>query len=84
MVLQPVTEATEVARLEHQAQTLVEDSWHLRTEALAARRWVVVPVEKGRHLEIAEATALADVLRLSGYQACFAVLLEMVEGEPSY
>lgn len=55
--------AAEVAALIHQP-------WHLRTDAPAARGWIAVQVEKGRHVEPDAAPGLALAIRAQGAATC--------------
>lgn len=68
-----------IEAVSHRAACLFDQPWRLRTDAVTARGWVAVPVEKGRHVEPEDAPRLALALRQQGATICYAVATEPLD-----
>lgn len=80
--IQAVSDPKIIQRLQSTIERLVKKPWHLNTDWIADKKWVAVPVEKGRHFEEEEAKTISHTLLLFGYTECFAIATEPMGNYP--
>jgi len=74
--IQAISDPKIVQKLASMIEGMVDKPWHLNSDWIAMKKWVAVPVEKGRHFEEGEAEATAQALQAMGCEECFAIATE--------
>lgn len=80
--IQALSDTIMIQRLESMIEGLIDKPSHLNTDSIAKKRWVAVPVEKGRHFEEDEVEIISRAIQVLGYTECFAIATELIGEYP--
>lgn len=80
--IQAISDQKIIQRFQSAIERLVEKPWHLNPDWIANKKWIAVPMEKGRHFEEEEAKTISHALLFFGYTECFAIATEPMGDYP--